>query len=943
MLMSPAPYQSQIPFVRLESVQIGDNVDNEMTVQVRISNETKEIIGDEAREFGNFIYLSTDKNAVMDLAVNISKQKALIMGAQPDSAEMKKYRLSLTKKDVSWKGRMSPLPASEGVAAITLVNSKIYTHITEKTFILNRINGGNIMAGLIADAHIDRVLPTIADGAVQTRVTNVAAHAAARKNTQIKSLYLFAASYRIYKNSCFIGNVIKEVLLENGVSPPQAKLWKVKETKGNYGDPGSIWPGDIHYRLSATGAPIPMVGTVHSVLPHPELEYTAVPNSKVKDIRFLTTARTLKFDYAAPSHPDVSSFSRITLSRDHLGRIHGTFGFDLMQYARSNAKYGSLIKNDAALLSCVNIEDIQILRRVIKRDDDGNKLTPSPAGNVTIPGESGWTPISNEEEKQTIKILRPSQDQTPDVKNIIFVDTAATDLVMGTVEYKVEVTVADKTADALGALRDSLQQAISRGFSARTSDKVNLSDIISGYLIAVNFLFGTKPFQRYPMELWRKNLLALAVPLISGISQEQVMIVDLVRDFTAQISKQLMTGQATSDAAFQVFSSIAHPKPPSVLTVEHEFPTRQTIGLPAGIGVEYTYGMVNNVSSPTPNIGFEDYSARTKNEQTKYGPVGTNATGEINTYGYLSPYALVLGSMNGQASLRATTSFNLDPTQFTQLFINNALHTYQYNQNASQTVEADIVEILSAGGAYIKHLDESLREVLFPGDDVVSTPLDPSTYMGTRSHFNIDDTSQQTGLSGSNLPITIEAVLPSTMPAASAVARWMFEAATAASSPPTIIRNSDAIAGSLALARYTQEPSIIDDSNSLSNMINFESLVRVEYLRSYDTSQGAPQAIWATLSLNSFGRALDQGDSLLCRLVSISGVIDVDVDLGLSPINTLFILGNPQFQISKIKYPAIIMEMGTYISTLGSNIGEDRVGEYASNIPVWIGEGSADN
>jgi len=518
MLMSPLPYQSQIPFIRLESVQISDNVDNELTVQVQISNETKEIIGDEAREFGNFIYLSTDKNAIMNLAVDANKQKALIMGAQPDTAEMKKYRLSLTKKDMKWKGRMADRPPGISTPAITLTNSKIYNHITQKTFVLNRVAGGNIMTGLIADAHIDRVMVEATAGPVnlaplppvQTLGIDVADFADRRRNTQIKDLYLFAVSYRTYKNNCFIGNVIKETLLVNGVSPADAELWKIDEIKPSYGPIGSVWPGDIHYLLTGP-SPHAMAGTVHSPTSHPKIVSDLVPNSKVKDLRFLTTARTLKFEYAEPSQSDASSFSRLTLSRDGLGRIHGTFGFDLKQYAKNNTKYGSLIKNDPALLSCVKIEDIQISRRVIKRDDDGNELTPAPAGNLTIPGESGWTPISADsvDGAQPIRILNLSSNQLTDVKNIIFVDLAAASYISSTVEYKVEVTVLDKTADALKAIQGILQTAISRDFSgkdrlpveAENPVKLDLSNIISQYLIAVNFLFGTDPFKRFGMDL----------------------------------------------------------------------------------------------------------------------------------------------------------------------------------------------------------------------------------------------------------------------------------------------------------------------------------------------------------------------------------------------------------------------------------------------------------
>jgi hypothetical protein len=154
-------------------------------------------------------------------------------------------------------------------------------------------------------------------------------------------------------------------------------------------------------------------------------------------------------------------------------------------------------------------------------------------------------------------------------------------------------------------------------------------------------------------------------------------------------------------------------------------------------------------------------------------------------------------------------------------------------------------------------------------------------------------------------------------------AQWILNQQLANFSVPTTVNNPSNIPNSLALAKFNEENDIIENSNTLSNMVNFEELVRVEYLESYDPNFGAAKPVWKILDTATFENAQANSDSLLCRLVSLSSVIDVDTDLGLPPLNTLFLLGSANISNPPLNSVAVINEIQSYISSLNasSNMG----------------------
>tara|TARA_Y100000310_G_scaffold230794_1_gene233325 strand:+ start:44204 stop:47020 length:2817 start_codon:yes stop_codon:yes gene_type:complete len=934
MPISPALFQSDIPFVHIEEVRLQENIDRELTVEVTVSNETKELSADSKKEFGNFIYLSTDADKILTLAENPQRLKKLILGSASDPSYLQNYQLSLTQQDFQSKGFLAAVavatpPTSGPPTTTVLPGPKIYNHITHKTFILNRIKGGNIMTGLIADAHIEKVFET-------DRVLDIAAQAAIATTKRIKNLYLLVASYRIYENNCFLGNLTKEKIMENGNVPIQAKIWALSNDVGQYGPAGAVWPGDVHLFTPnpPPASPGPMVGTTPRPTPVPAITAATVSNTKVKDMRFVTSAQRLKFDYFSPFTREMPYFSPLTLSRDIKGQIHGVFGFDLSAYARQNAKFGPLIKNLPALLSCVGIAGIKIYRRAIKRDTAGNKLTPSPNLNSDIPAE-GWTAIPRSGTNNYIRMIDLPRINEQGFVNIIFVDTGATKYTSGTLEYRVEIVINDKTLDTVTRLRDDMLEYVSRYREMQQdndpSDEMT-NFVITKYLTTLNFIFGATPFALYSLEAWKKNLLTLAAKENTN-SADRTLVVNLIRDFTAKLSAQLATTQSKKEGGAQVYSNISHPRPPGALSTTHYFRNRYKLENPPGVGIEYLIGHMNNQTTALPTVSFDDYELRADEELAKYGLAKQSPDG-LNEYGYLSPSALVFGSLGGRPRISPTIDFNLRPTLFLPLYRNQTLGTFQYAQGSTKDAPTDITEIFNAAGTNVTVLKGSLREVLFPSADRISEPTPATGFMGTMSAFNLNAPTIVSALSGSNQTIQAAPLDLSTSIYNSPISQWILNQQVVAFSLPAGIQNPASIAGSAALNKFNNNPTIIEDSNSLSNIINFESLVRVEYLKAYDTTLGATGPQWEILNATAFTLAR-AGGSLLCRLVPILNIIDTNIDFGLRPLSTLFVLGPPTVGQYKAAPLVALNETENYVNTLATYTGEPSpYSRYSINVLV---------
>ena len=184
MSVSSGPYRSSIPFTNIQQILINDAAEGNIKLTLRISNEAKTLRNN--MEFGNFVYLTTDKGAVNILSSDVNRLINIIKFNKQDS---RKYYFSLNRKDFKFKAYIDKK-----------AKEKIYNNITEKSFTLKKTD----------------------------------------------DLYAVVVSYREHKGTILIGNVCKEVILRNKVVPVETKLYRLSETVSNFGRKGSVWPGSAH-------------------------------------------------------------------------------------------------------------------------------------------------------------------------------------------------------------------------------------------------------------------------------------------------------------------------------------------------------------------------------------------------------------------------------------------------------------------------------------------------------------------------------------------------------------------------------------------------------------------------------------------------------------------------------------------------------------------------
>jgi len=913
MTVSPYVYEysSDVPFVNVEGISISLNVENELVVSLNISNEIDELPPlDTALEFGNLVYLTQDVTNIRDLLYNAqgvsddSRLKDLILGTKTNTSRTQNHYFSLTRKDFKTKAALNKEQSAF-----------IYNNTYTQTTTLKDTKGGSVLSGLITAAHTqdDEIL-----GLGDRDVVN---------------LYLLVASYRTYKNRCFVGNIIKEVVMENEMTAISTNLYTINTGATIFGEPGDIWPGDTHIQNKAI-----MAGTYHTPdTQHPVLAATPITNLKVKDLRILNTARTLDFDNTPLPADKKPYFSPVTLSRNIDGSIHGLFSFDLKRYVLQKAKFGGLIKNLDALLSSVVVEDIKLYRKVIKVDSVGNDLTPGHALNSAPPVENDFEYFASLQQpspfgkmsraRGRVRLLDLPGLNDQNVLSVVFDDKKARAFDSGTVEYRVEVLVNDLTPIVLKDIQKNLSLVAKQyreNESSRTAsgaiavDTTNstkgtdaddkLRALIASYLMSVNFIFGKEPFEVFPVESWQKNLLALGTKLNPEESQ-RLLVPQVVENFASAISNLLVVGTAGSGGSARIYSRIANRRKTSVLLEQFTFRQRYNLKGRKEVGFDYMGDFMSPTSLVLPSVSYEDMRDRVSQEVDKYAVPNPNAPG-INIYGYLSPAVVKTGIP--KKGLK-TAGLQVDTTKFSGV-INAKLKPQMQLQPQDQKSDIDnIRESLATAGVYIQPLQASLREILFPGDKKLSESTDSDSYISVGAGFLLDDASSRAALSGSSDSIVKNPRSKAKMAYKSPLALQLFNKQIASFSRKTIPTNTKTIQGSLAAAAFNANPLLNTQIGELSNVLNFDSLVRVEYLESYDDDLGVIKPNWVMLTPQKYQKVQLKQQFLVCRLVKVKQTLNLQSMFDMQPLGTLFGLGAPRLAPKRATYKEVMRATHRYI------------------------------
>ena len=157
---------------------------------------------------------------------------------------------------------------------------------------------------------------------------------------------------------------------------------------------------------------------------------------------------------------------------------------------------------------------------------------------------------------------------------------------------------------------------------------------------------------------------------------------------------------------------------------------------------------------------------------------------------------------------------------------------------------------------------------------------------------------------------------------------------------PTGIVEAESLQGSPALQKLKEDSTVIASGSALSNAVNFNSVVQVQYLASYDTEKGITQQNWNVLTPEILDAKSAKNQPVVCKMVKVSSALGVPDILNLEPMSSMFVIGTPQkfASASAAVAPTIVAErIRTTLRNQSPNIDLDMDNVnilYSKNVPV---------
>ena len=93
------------------------------------------------------------------------------------------------------------------------------------------------------------------------------------------------------------------------------------------------------------------------------------------------------------------------------------------------------------------------------------------------------------------------------------------------------------------------------------------------------------------------------------------------------------------------------------------------------------------------------------------------------------------------------------------------------------------------------------------------------------------------------------------------------------------------------LEKAKTDEASVQDSNSLTNMVNYGLISEVQYLEPYDEKQGVKKQNWKRLDSTTFENAKKANRPLVCRTQKISNTIELSPDINIETMGSVFIIG----------------------------------------------------
>jgi len=198
-------------------------------------------------------------------------------------------------------------------------------------------------------------------------------------------------------------------------------------------------------------------------------------------------------------------------------------------------------------------------------------------------------------------------------------------------------------------------------------------------------------------------------------------------------------------------------------------------------------------------------------------------------------------------------------------------------------------QVLQAGNVSMQRSPVRLRDVL-RGSPTARSIIDSEEYLSSTSNF-IYENKKLVSLSGSSDPVVLNS--SSTNVFTNAYAKSFVDNSVTGPRGGFITSNLGLLQGSPASASFSQNSVAVNKLSAASKLINYNSVVQVQYLASYSSSDGVMKQNWALLNEQAYNLSINQSKPLVCKMVSVSNVVSGESPIATAPLASMFVLGTP--------------------------------------------------
>lgn len=407
------------------------------------------------------------------------------------------------------------------------------------------------------------------------------------------------------------------------------------------------------------------------------------------------------------------------------------------------------------------------------------------------------------------------------------------------------------------------------------------------YLTAVTTIFGSEPFSVFSQKFWRKNLLALVNKFNPNYDQDKQLFIKTINDFVAKL-QSARSKEAQKTDVFNVNSAIYISKKESVLTARKTFVNKYAFTGTRDFGLNIIDSEVEISSVSVPTITFNNYRSRANREVQKYEIVNTQAAA-LNPVGFLSAQSINFTPNPMRVSM---DQLNTPTAKALPLIQSNTQQRRVLDVNKQEKPTTTTRNVLNSLNVSVERASVPLRQLTNgPTRQMAREIIDSAEFLSETSDFVYEDKTNipTSGSKGSNIA---EAKAPSVLQAP--LVQAFIDRSVTSFNRVTKIVESEALQGSPALQKLNEDSTVIASGSALSNAINFNSVVQVQFLDTYNTKEGITKQNWSLLTTEIFDARSARQQPIVCKMVKVSSALGTPDVLNLEPMSSMFVIGTPQ-------------------------------------------------